>query len=105
MVDLMSTIPKRRWSLEILEACPVFATSFNRDAHTMAFMEGQRDIGLRLLSDIMASCPDEYILMMRESNERRTSSERARGEVANGRDQGSDPSSDLYTDADDNGDE
>ena len=105
MVDLMSTMPKRRWMLEILEACHVFATSFNRDSHTMAFMEGQRDIGLRLLNDIMASSPDEYILMMRENNERRSASERTRSQDANGRDQGSDPSADLYTDADDDRDE
>jgi hypothetical protein len=35
-------------------------------------MEGQREIGLRLLMDIMGACPDNYVLMMRESNERQS---------------------------------
>ena len=91
VTGVMQTIAGRRWILGILEECHIFGTSFNRDPSTMAFMEGQRDIGLRLLNDIMASCPDDYILMMRENNERRTSSERARGEDANGRDPGPDP--------------
>src|SRR5215813_12787096 len=53
--------------------------------------ESQRDIGLRLLNDIMTSCPDQYVLMMRENNERRSASERTGDQDGNGRDQGSDP--------------
>lgn len=97
---LMQAIAGRRWMLEKLEECHVFATSFARDAVTMAYMEGERSIGLRLLNDIMASCPDQYILMMRERNERNASSERARNENTNGRDQGSDSDDSIYADPD-----
>jgi hypothetical protein len=90
IVGLMSAIPGRRWVLETLESCHIFRTSYNRDPTTMAFMEGQRDIGLRLLNDIMASCPDDYIQMMRESNERRSTSERTSSENRDGSDQGPD---------------
>jgi hypothetical protein len=109
VTQIMQTMPGRRWMLEKLEECHVFRTSFNRDSSTMAFMEGQRDIGLKLLNDIMASCPDEYLLMMRESNERRSASERAREQDSNGRDKGPDPVDpidDIYTEpGDDDGDE
>jgi hypothetical protein len=105
IVGLMSAIPGRRWVLETLESCHIFRTSYNRDPTTMAFMEGQRDIGLRLLNDIMASCPDDYILMMRESNERRSTSERTRDPNANGRDQGSDLDPSIYGDEASSGDE
>lgn len=89
MVQIMSAIPGRRWMLEKLEECHVFQTSYSREPIVMAFNEGQRDIGLRLLNDIMSSCPDQYILMMRENNERRSASELSRSQNGNGRDQGS----------------
>jgi hypothetical protein len=102
MSGIMSTMPGRRWLHEKLVDCHIFSTSFNRDQLAMAFAEGQRDIGLKLLNDIMASCPDEYILMMREYNERRSASERTREQNTNGGNQGSEPDSidaSIYGDA------
>ena len=99
ITHLMSTTPGRRWMHNVLEQCHIFSTSYSRDSTTMAFNEGQRDIGLKLLNGVMAACPESYILMMREHNERRSTSERTRDQNSNGRDQGSDSFTDLYTDA------
>jgi hypothetical protein len=39
----------------------------------MACAEGERNIGLRLLSDLMQACPDRYIEMLKEANGERSS--------------------------------
>src|SRR6266704_2332873 len=67
---IMSTAPSRAWMYDKLEICHVFRSSFSTDALAMAFAEGERNIGLQLVGDIMVACPDDYILMMREANER-----------------------------------
>src|SRR5262245_7475991 len=105
ITQIMDSIPGRRWMLEKLEECHVFRTSFHREPTAMAFAEGQRDIGLKLLNDIMVSCPDHYILMMRESNERRSASERTGSQDGNGRDQGPIPDSYGEAPGDSDGDE
>src|SRR5512143_2239033 len=67
---LMSSNPGRAWMLEILERCHLFQTSFDTNAAITAFREGERNIGAQFLSDIMRACPDQFMLMMRERNER-----------------------------------
>lgn len=66
----MSTIAGRQYMLEKLERAHIFASSFNTNALTMAFAEGERNLGLMLLNDIMITCPDQYVKMMQERNER-----------------------------------
>ncbi len=56
----------RRWIKELLVACHCFQTSFSKNALEMAFAEGQRNIGLQLLADITASCPEQYVVMLQE---------------------------------------
>ncbi len=56
----------RRWIKELLVACHCFQTSFSKNALEMAFAEGQRNIGLQLLADITASCPEQYVTMLQE---------------------------------------
>lgn len=46
----------------------VFQLSFHTTAMTMAFNEGRRSEGLRLLSQIHAACPEQYTVMMQEQN-------------------------------------
>ena len=75
---IMSVAPGRSWVCDLLEHCHIFHTSYNDILHRMAFMEGQREVGIRLLSDIMGACPDQYVLMMRERNERDTAYESGR---------------------------
>ena len=70
VVGIMSVAPGRQWVCDLLEHCHVFSTSFSDHSGRMAFMEGQREVGLRLLLDIMGACPDQYVQMMRERNDR-----------------------------------
>jgi len=106
ITGIMSVEPGRRWMHDILEGCHIFSTSFSDAGLRMAFMEGQREVGLRLLMDIMGACPDRYIEMMRERNERQSSinarSER-RDQDGDGRNQ--EPESDNDSGSDDFSDE
>lgn len=90
---IMSLIPGRAWMVDLLEACHVFSSSMATSALQMAFSEGERNIGLRLLNDVMRACPDEYVLMMRERNERDStnSARRANAERADRIDDASEP--------------
>jgi|SRR5262245_42736164 len=72
VTGIMSVAPGRSWMCDILESCHIFATSFSDQGLRMAFMEGQREVGIRLLTDIMGACPDFYVTMMRERNERQS---------------------------------
>ena len=82
IIAFMSQPTGRSYIWEQLTLCHVFSTSFNRDALAMAFSEGERNYGLRLLDDILQWCPDQFILMMREVNGRdnRSNAEQPRGE-------------------------
>lgn len=91
VVGIMSVSGGRHWMHDILVSCHVFATTFTVDPYATAFNEGQRNIGLQLLDDIMQACPDSYILMMREANERNAATERRSREESNGRDIGAEP--------------
>lgn len=42
----------RRYLWRLLSFCRVMDRSMDRDSHVMAFREGQRDIGMRLMNDI-----------------------------------------------------
>jgi hypothetical protein len=89
---IMSVAPGRSWICDLLESCHIFHTSFSDSGLRMAFAEGQREIGIRLLSDIMGACPDQYVLMMRERNERNSVYDARRSRPdANGRDRQPDP--------------
>lgn len=59
----------RRWMHDKLMACHVFQSSFKGEAsHATAFAEGERNVGLILLAELMGACPEAYILMMGEIN-------------------------------------
>lgn len=60
---LLETREGRAWYWSHLEAAGVFQTSFSSDALAMAFKEGTRNFGLRLLAEVPA---DKMLLMMRE---------------------------------------
>jgi hypothetical protein len=99
VTGIMSVVPGRSWMCDILENCHIFATSFSDVGLRMAFMEGQREVGIRLLTDIMAACPDHYVLMMRERNERNSAYDARRSRPdADGRDR--QPESDYDSDGD-----
>jgi hypothetical protein len=104
----MSGVAGRAWLHSLLEACHVFATSHTANALNTAFAEGERNIGLLILNDVMAACPDQYVVMMKEANARRTASDNTRKPAAatdstaaeptdDGEDGGAD---DIYTEYD-----
>ena len=65
---LMGSARGRRMLWRQLERAGVFRLSFNTNSMTMAFAEGARNEGLRLLSLIHANCSDQYPLMLKEAN-------------------------------------
>lgn len=66
---LMSNKRGRRFVWRLLDQAGVWRLSFNTNALTMAFAEGQRNAGLRLLAQITAECPERYSEMLKESSE------------------------------------
>ena len=97
--NLMSTIAGRAFVHDILHSTGVFVPTFNLNGLAMANNEGQRLVGLRFLTEINNNCPDKYVLMIREYNERHandsdrgsTSGELTGGEDGDGRIEGRDP--------------
>lgn len=67
----MSTWQGRAWFFDFLEFCHCFSDPFTGDALREAYQKGERNVGLRLFSDIIAHCPDDYVLMVKEENGRR----------------------------------
>ncbi len=68
--SIMSNPLGRSWVHDRLLRCHCFTSSFSTNALTTAFNEGERNIGLQDLADIMQFAPDQYIQMMREFNDR-----------------------------------
>lgn len=66
---LMSNKRGRRFVARLLERAGVWRLSFNTNALTMAFNEGHRNEGLRLLAQVAAHCPERYMEMLKESKE------------------------------------
>lgn len=66
---LMGNKRGRRIVARLLDRAGVWRSSFNTNALSMAFSEGQRNEGLRLLSQITAHCPDRYTEMLKEQSE------------------------------------
>lgn len=89
LVGLMSTIEGRAYVYADLEFCRVFVDPFTGDALAEAFQKGIRTVGLKLLADLMSYTHDQFILAMREANERRTATELARDSNGDRGDQGS----------------
>lgn len=77
VVNLMSTIPGRKYIWDKLSVAGIFATTFSTDALQMSFNEGQRNQGLVLLNDVIEYCPEQFIEAMREANGRRSESSTA----------------------------
>lgn len=63
---MMSDQRGRRLVWRQLSDAGVFQQSFNPEAMTMAFNEGRRSAGLRLLDQVHTLCPDLYTTMMKE---------------------------------------
>jgi hypothetical protein len=75
---LMSNKRGRRIVWRLLDQAGVFRSSFSTNAMTMAFSEGSRNYGLRVLATVHEECPDQYPVMMREQTDERTNDDRSR---------------------------
>ena len=63
---LMGSKRGRRIIWRLLDRAGVFRLSFNTNAMAMAFAEGNRNEGLRILQLIHSHCPELYPVMMKE---------------------------------------
>lgn len=70
MRSLCSTIQGRQWVWNRLSECQVF-TALYPDQPNLGALLGERNVGLRLLAQVMSHCPELYLDMQREANERR----------------------------------
>ena len=68
--SIMSTINGRAWMFDKLQRRRVFSTPFTADPYQTAFNCGVQNEGLRDFEEVVRLCPDEYVLMMREANDR-----------------------------------
>lgn len=59
----------------LLSDAGVYRSTFNNDAMQMAFNEGQRNAGLKHLSELMSVCPQQYALMLDEQRKEREADE------------------------------
>lgn len=64
---ILSDIRGRRFLWRYLGECGVFRSSFNNSGSVTAYNEGMRNIGLKILSEIMEADPEAYTLMATES--------------------------------------
>lgn len=76
---LMQTTAGRTYIWAELAACHIFHTNFSLEALQMAFSEGERNAGLRLMDSVMEFAPDEFLLMWRENSARERTRQQPRG--------------------------
>lgn len=72
---LMSSKRGRRVVWRLLDQSGVFRLSFNPNAMHMAFAEGNRNFGNRILSMIHSLCPELYPVMVKEQQNVRNDAE------------------------------
>lgn len=69
MAFILNTAQGRRLLWRYLEICGVFKSSFTGSSETF-YLEGQRNVGLKILADITETSPEAYMLMMKEAKNR-----------------------------------
>lgn len=65
---LLSTMEGKRFIWRYLGICRLFETSFRMSAE-MAYFEGIRSVGLKMMSDITEANPQAFIDMMKEAGD------------------------------------
>ena len=70
IVAMMNSHSGREYVWDLLSQSHIFATSFSPDPLEMAFNEGERNFGLRFLTDIVTYCPEQFTTMMEDANAR-----------------------------------
>ena len=67
---LMGEYSGREWMHNRFQRCHIFSTPFANDPIQMAFNCGIQNDALQEFLLVVQLCPDEYLQMMREANER-----------------------------------
>lgn len=67
---MMESTNGRQWVNDLLISCHIFHNPMNDSDRWTSFALGEMNIGQRILADIMLFCPDQYVIMQRESVER-----------------------------------
>lgn len=65
--QLMSTVDGRRWVWLWLSRANIFLATENLDPYHMAYDKGIKNEAIRLLNDVSAFTPQEYITMTEEA--------------------------------------
>lgn len=67
--QLISTKLGRAWFWELLEFAGIMKASYTipGDPYTTLFNEGQRNVGLKIMSDLIKASPENYVLMVSEN--------------------------------------
>jgi len=68
LASVLDTKHGRRFIWRFLGECGVFKSSFTGNSQTF-FNEGQRNVGLKLLSEIDEAAPEAYMIMRKEAKE------------------------------------
>jgi hypothetical protein len=68
LVWLMNQREGRRFLWRLLQSCHLYETSFTGTNATF-FREGERNVGLQVLLDVIRLCPELHARMMAESKE------------------------------------
>jgi hypothetical protein len=74
MQHILGSPQGRRFLWRYLETCGIYRSSFTGSSETF-YLEGQRNIGLKLLADITEASPESYMLMMKEQKQRENNNE------------------------------
>lgn len=61
----------RRFLWKTMSDCGIFQTSFSSSTNVTFFNEGQRNVGLKILSDLNEAAPEVYVLMCEEEKKER----------------------------------
>lgn len=78
---LMGSKRGRRIVWRFLDRAGVFRLSFNTNSMAMAFNEGNRNEGLRILAQIHTLCPELYPVMVKEQvNDNRNADDGSRND-------------------------
>lgn len=69
LIWLMSNKRGRRIARRLLDQAGVYQQSYTGEALSMAFNEGRRSRGLKLINMIAANCPEQYALLLKERSD------------------------------------
>lgn len=72
---VMSTGPGGRLIQRLLRITGPYRSVFDSDPVRMAFMEGNRNFGCRIVSDMLEACPEQYVRLIVEANQKQEGKE------------------------------